>query len=123
MYYLDHIFMIIGLMHDVLDRNTKVIVGSDSSDNDSSDNDVEPTGNANYSRASDADEFVAFEKLKKKKKYLPILKETDQGGLSGDFNGKPMDTICVGAVLQRGKTFLKAKIWPTTLIAMEEWIC
>jgi hypothetical protein len=49
MHYLDHIFMIIGLMHDILDRNTKVIVGSDSSDDDSSDYDVEPMGNANYS--------------------------------------------------------------------------
>jgi hypothetical protein len=96
---------IIGLMHDILDRNTEVIVGSDSSDDDSDDDDVEPTGNANYSPA--ADEFVAFEKLKKKK-YLPILKKTDQGGLSGDFNGKPMD-ICVGAVLQRGKDISQGK--------------
>jgi hypothetical protein len=57
-------------MHDILDRNTVIVVESCSSEDDDSDDEVlEPTGNANYNRAFD--EFSAFERFKKKK-YLPV---------------------------------------------------
>ena len=63
---------VIGLLHDILDKNTPVVV--DSGGDDSSDDDVvEPAFNANYNRASD--EFIAFEKLKKK--VLASIDEED----------------------------------------------
>jgi hypothetical protein len=95
-------------MHDILDWNTVIVVESCSSGDDDSDDEVlEPTGNANYNRA--VDEFSAFERFKKKK-YLPVLKKTQQGSLSnnsGDESTKK--ELFVGPVVSKGKDLPSGK--------------
>jgi hypothetical protein len=99
---------IISLMHDILDRNTVIIVESCSSGDDDSDDEVlEPTGNANYNRA--VDEFSAFERFKKKK-YLPVLKKTQQGSLSNNSGDEStMKELFVGPVVSKGKDLPSGK--------------
>jgi hypothetical protein len=66
---------------------------------------VETAFNANYNCASD--EFIAFEKLKRKR-FLPVLKKTDQNSLKGVYNNKQVE-ICVGPVVERGKDLPSGK--------------
>jgi hypothetical protein len=79
-----------------------------SGDDDSDDEVLEPTGNANYNRA--VDEFSAFERFKKKK-YLPVLKKTQQGSLSNNSGDEStMKELFVGPVVSKGKDLPSGKI-------------
>ena len=75
--------LVVRMMHDIIDRNSVVVVADSSSEEDSSDDEIiAPTENASYAKANT--ELSLFEKEVKKKKYLPKLKESDNGSLSGE---------------------------------------
>jgi hypothetical protein len=95
---------VISMMHDILDMKSDVVVVS-SSDDSSDDEQVPHRENANHSRAND--EFIAFEKLKRKK-YLPVLAKPEHGGLVGEYNGKVKE-LWVGKVVEKGKNLPSKK--------------
>jgi hypothetical protein len=95
---------VISMMHDILDMKSDVVVVS-SSDDSSDDEQVPHRENANHSRAND--EFIAFEKLKRKK-YLPVLAKPEHGGLVGEYNGKVKE-LWVGKVVEKEKNLPSKK--------------
>jgi hypothetical protein len=90
---------VISLLHDILDKDSVIVVHSSSDDDDSDDGVIEATGNSNYNRA--VEEFTAFERFKKKR-YLPTMKLTGQGCLKGSFGGKDQ-VLFVGPFVSYGK--------------------
>jgi hypothetical protein len=89
-----------------LARSSSRKITSSSSDEDSSDDEQVPRcENANHTRAND--EFLAFEKFKKKK-YQPVLEKPKHGGLVGEYNGKAKE-LWIGAVVEKGKNLPSKK--------------